>query len=119
MTALISWVAVAVVTIFFLFILKRLISFAFGFKRGSTPLPDELADVAEDVAGASRLAATFAGLAAFLAAPAGLLAIAAAMGLAPKPLIVILLPTLVAFAVGAAALSAAAKLYAKAMRRRK
>lgn len=73
--------------------------------------------VAEDIAGAGKVAATLATAATYFAAPAGLLAVAATIGLAPKPLIVVLLPVLVAFAAGAIVLSTLAKLYAKSARR--
>lgn len=82
-------------------------------------LHEDLADVAEDIAGVSRIAAALAGAVAFFAAPAGLLAVAGALGFVPAPLIVRLLPLLIAFAAGAAALSALAKLYVKAKRRRR
>jgi amino acid transporter len=119
MAAFISIVAVAIVAIFFVYILKRLFSLLVRKKEVEIPLHERLTDVAEDVAAASKVAATLASAAAFFAAPAGLLAVAAAFGLAPKPLIVVLLPALLAFAGGAIALSALAKLYAKSMRKRK
>ena len=119
MGTLINWLAIAAFLFFCYFVLKKLFDFAVRRKESKTPLPDDLADVAEDIAAASRVAAALATAAAFFAAPAGLLAVAAALGLAPKPLIATVLPTLLAFAVGAAALSAAAKLYAKSRRNRK
>lgn len=119
MSALIGWVAVGLVALFFLFILKRVIVFFFGRRHRKVPLHEDLVDMAEDVAGASRVAAALASAATFFAAPAGLLAVAAAFGFVAKPLIVVLLPTLLAFAFGAAALSAAAKLFAKIMRKRR
>lgn len=118
MATLISWIAVFVVFLMALFIFKRLLGLLFGPKKAKTPLPDELADAVEDIAGASRIAAALAAAATYFAAPAGLLAIAAAIGLAPKPLIVVLLPILLVIAFGAAALSAAAKLFAKSRRKR-
>ena len=118
MATLISWIAVSLVLLLALFILKRLLGLLFGPKKAKAPLHDELADAAEDIAGASRIAAALAAAATFFAAPAGLLAIAAAFGLAPKPLIVILLPTLLVIAFGAAALSACARLFAKSRRKR-
>ena len=101
------------------FVLKRVFSFVCTRRRLKAPLHDVLADVAEDVAAASRIAAALSSAAAFFAAPAGLLAVAAAFGLTPMPLIVTVLPTLISVAIGAAALSAAAKLYAKSRRKKK
>lgn len=119
MATLIVWTALAVVLFLLLFVLKRILGFVFGRSRPSRPFHDELADVAEDVAAASRIGAALASAAAFFAAPAGLMAIAAGLGLIPTPLISRVVPVLVVVAVGAAALSAAAKLYAKARRKSK
>ncbi|RYH54342.1 MAG: hypothetical protein EON54_13080 [Alcaligenaceae bacterium] len=69
--------------------------------------------MAEDIASVSRIALALATGAAFLAAPAGLLAVAAALGLAPRPLIVVALPAFAVFATVSAAIAAALKLYAK------
>ena len=52
-------------------------------------------------------------------APVGLLALGAALGLVSTPLIAKLVPVLAVFAVGAAAVSALAKLYAKSRRKGK
>ena len=119
MAKLIGVLALILIAWCLLFILKRLITFILGRRRSISPLHEDLADFAEDIAGASKVAATLATAAAYFAAPAGLLAVAAAVGLAPKPLIVVLLPVLGAFAAGAIALSTLAKLYAKSVRRRK
>lgn len=119
MKTLIAWLAVAVVLYLVYFVLRRILRFFFGRKSSDIALHDQLADVAEDIAGASRVAAALSTAAAFFAAPAGLLAVGATLGLVPVPLIVRILPFLVAFAFGAAALSALAKLYAKSRRRRK
>lgn len=119
MAKLMGVLGMVLVALLFLFILKRLIAFIFRRRRSSAPFHEELADVAEDIAGASKVAATLATAAAYFATPAGLLAVAAAVGLAPKPLVVVLLPALVVFAAGAIALSTLAKLYAKSVRRKK
>ena len=118
MATLISTVAVALVALLFIFVLKRVFGLLFRRKTHKAALHEDLVDVAEDIAGASKVAATLASAAAFFAAPAGLLALAATFGLAPRPLIVIIVPVLVAFAAGAIVLSALAKLYAKAVRKR-
>ena len=117
MARLIGVIGIVLVALFFLFILKRVISFIFRRRKPTAPFHEDLADVAEDIAGAGKVAATLATAAAYFAAPAGLLAVAAAIGLAPEPLIVVLLPVLVAFAAGAIVLSTLAKLYAKSVRR--
>ena len=119
MATLISTVAVALVALLFIFVLKRVFGLLFGRKKHEATLHEDLLDVAEDIAGASKVAATLASMAAFFAAPAGLLALAATFGLAPIPLIVTIVPALLAFAAGAIVLSALAKLYAKAVRKRR
>jgi hypothetical protein len=119
MKSLITLIGIVVLVLCVLYIVKRvLMLFLWRRKGAATVLHDDLADAAEDIAGASRIAAALFSLAGYLIAPAGLLAIAVALGLGPKPLIVVLLPLVLASAVGAAALSAAAKLYAKAQRRK-
>lgn len=118
MKTLISTVAILVVLLTFLFIAKRIADLLRRRKDSPVQLHEAIADVAEDVAGASKIAATLASAAVFFAAPAGLLAAGAALGLVKKPLIVVLLPALLAFAGGAMTLSAAAKLYAKRQRKR-
>jgi hypothetical protein len=117
MHTFIGWLAVAFVIYLSFFVLKRIGRFVANRRRAVAPLHVDLVDAAEDIASASRVAAVLAGAATFFAAPAGLLAIGAAIGLVSKPLIATLLPILVAFAAGAAALSALAKLYAKSKRR--
>lgn len=119
MRTVVSWLAVGVVALLVCFVLKKMLSLVRGRKQKKEPFHDSLVDVAEDIAAASRIAAALSGAAAFFAAPAGLLAVAAAFGLASKPLIVILLPLLLSFAIGASAMSAAAKLYAKSKRKNK
>lgn len=119
MKTFLSWVAFAVVIYFVFFIIKQLIRFIFRRKGANNPIHDQLADAADDIASASRVAAAFSSAAAFFVAPAGLLAVGAALGIVQVPLIVRLVPFLLAFAVGAAALSALAKLYAKSRRNKK
>lgn len=113
-----SWLAIAAILYVAYFMARRVFRFLRERKSSDVALHDQLADVAEDIAGASRVAAVLASAAAFFAAPAGLLALGAALGFLPVPLIVRILPVLVAFAMGAAALSAAAKLYSKSRRKR-
>jgi hypothetical protein len=123
MFTLIGWLAIAAVLYFIYFVVQRVFRFLFRFLfhkgEASKPLHDELADATEDIAAASRVAAALSGAASFFLAPVGLLAVGAALGLVSVPLIVKLAPILMVFAAGAAALSAAAKLYAKSRRRRK
>lgn len=116
MTLLISWLAIAVVALFAAFIVKRILSLL--LRRNRQAMHDEFVDVAEDVAAATRIAAALGSAAAFFAAPAGLMAVAVGFGIVPAPLIVTVLPALLVLAVGAAAASAGAKLYAKMQRRR-
>lgn len=78
----------------------------------------DVASVAEDIAGISKRAALLAGVMATLAAPAGLMAFASAIGLFPKPFIIIALPAFIAFAAISACVSAGAKIYAKSVRRK-
>ena len=118
MGKLLGWLAVLAVLYFVYFILKRIWRFVRERKGAQVALHDQLADVAEDIAGASRIAAALSSAAAFLLAPAGLLAIGAALGLVPVPFIVRLVPFLLVFAGAAAALSALAKLHAKSRRKR-
>ena len=115
---LISWLAVLALLYFAYFILSRIWRLLRWRKSESLALHDHLADVAEDIAGASRIAAALSSAVAFFVAPAGLLAIGAALGFVPVPLIVRLVPFLLIFAAAAAALSALAKLYAKSRRKR-
>jgi hypothetical protein len=117
MKTLIGWLAIAALIYFVYWILRRILRFIFTRSQSTKPLPDQLADVAEDVAAASRVAAALSTAAAFFAAPAGLLAIGAALGVVPTPFIIRILPVLGAFAFGAAALSALAKLFAKSRRK--
>lgn len=119
MGTLISWLAVAAVLYFIYFILRRILRFIVGRENTDVALHDRLADVAEDIASASRVAVVLSSAAAFFAAPAGILAMAAALGFVPVPLIVRIVPILIGFAAGAAALSALAKLYAKSRRKHK
>jgi hypothetical protein len=112
-------VVIGLVLLLVYFVLKRAVDSIRSRKSSKRHLHDELADVAEDIAAASRIAVALASAAAFLAAPAGLLAVATAFGIVPRPLAVTVLPVLVTFAIGAAALSAAAKLYAKSRRKKK
>lgn len=76
----------------------------------------DVVSVAEDIAGVSKIAVLFAGLAATLAAPAGIMSIASAIGLVPRPFIIIALPVFIVFAAVSASISAGAKLYAKSVR---
>lgn len=117
MATFINWLAVAAILYFVYFVIKRVLRFICKAKHSETPLHNQFADVAEDVAAASRVAAALSTAAAFFVAPAGLLAIGAALGIVPVPLIARLVPFLLAFAVGAAALSALAKLVAKSRRK--
>ena len=118
--------ALVVATLAALFVIRRIVSLAKWCKRRykSAPAPGdrpghiEVADVAEDVAAASRIAATVAAAAAALAAPAGLTALAVMIGLVSAPFIITVAPFLIAFAVAAAAVSAMAKLYSKHQRRK-
>jgi hypothetical protein len=123
MTLLIGSLALALVAFFVIFVLKRIFSLVFRGTRGTEntaekPIHDEVLDVAEDVAAASRITAAIAGAAAFFIAPVGLMAIGASFGFIPVPLIVTLLPVILVFAVAAAAISASAKLYAKKKRKK-
>lgn len=119
MKAMVGWLAVAAVLYCAYFIASRVLKLLFGRKRSGAVLHDELADVAEDVAGASKVVAALSAAAAWFLAPAGLLALGAAIGLVPTPLIAKLVPALAVFAVGATAFAALAKLYAKSRRKKK
>ena len=87
MKALVGWLAVAAVLYCAYFIAARVLKLLFGRRRSEAVLHDELADVADDVAGASRVAAALSAALAWFLAPAGLLALGAAVGLVPTPLI--------------------------------
>ena len=124
MARVITWIAIGFILFLAIIVLKKLLGFIFRSRSRSrsrtttTPFHDELADTTEDIASATRVAAVLTGAAAFLLAPAGLLGVGAMLGLVPTPLVVTLAPILVIVATGAAALSAAAKLYASSCRKR-
>ena len=118
MATLVSWIAIGVILYLGLIVLKKLFGFILRSRTTKTPFHDDLVDTTEDIASATRVAAVLTGAAAFLLAPAGLLGVGAMLGVVPKPLVVILAPILVIVATGAAALSAAVKLYAKRCRKR-
>lgn len=79
---------------------------------------EKIADHADTLAKASRVAGTVAVAGAFVAAPTGLTAAGVALGLVSAPLIVTIAPAIAGVAAGAAALSAGASLYSKARRKR-
>lgn len=79
---------------------------------------EKIADHADTLAKASKVAGTVAVAGAFVAAPTGLTAAGVALGLVSAPLIVSIAPAIAVVAGGAAALSAGASLYSKARRKR-
>ena len=79
---------------------------------------DQLADHADSLAKATRVAAGVAVVGAAVAAPTGLAAVGVAVGVVSAPLIVAAAPIFVAVAGGAITVSAAASLYSKARRKR-
>lgn len=79
---------------------------------------EQIADHADTLAKASKVAGTVAVAGAFVAAPTGLTAAGVALGLVSAPLIVSIAPAIAVVAGGAAALSAGASLYSKARRKR-
>lgn len=119
MRTFVGWLAVAGVLYFIYFVVKRVFRLLFRRRDASKPVHDELADAAEDIAAAGRVAAVLSGAVVFFLAPAGLMAVGAAFGIVSVPLVVKLAPALIVFAAGAAALSAAAKLYAKSKRNKR
>ena len=86
------------------------------YRKNKVFSPVDIASAAEDIAAVGKIAALVAGIAATLAAPAGLMALASAFGLVPRPLIIIALPAFIGFAAVSASISAGAKLYAKSAR---
>jgi hypothetical protein len=77
----------------------------------------QIADHADSLAKATRVAAGVAVVGAAVAAPTGLTAVGVAVGLVSAPFIVTAAPILVAVAGGALTISAAASLYSKARRK--
>lgn len=121
MTVLIAWLVVAAIAFLGLFVTARLLNLIFRRNKKSrssieqtpTPESDQLGDAAEDIAKASRVAAGLATAGAYVAAPKGLAALGAAIGLVSAPFVVKLAPLLVTVAFGATAISAAIHLYLK------
>lgn len=97
---------------------KRCLDLIKIYRANKKITPADVASVAEDIAGISKIAALLAGVTAALAAPAGLMAFASAIGLFPKPFIIIALPAFIAFAAVSACISAGAKIYAKSVRQK-
>jgi hypothetical protein len=79
---------------------------------------EQIADHADSLAKATRVAAGVAVVGAAVAAPTGLAAVGVAVGVVSAPLIVTAAPILVAVAGGAITVSAAASLYSKARRKK-
>ena len=79
---------------------------------------EQIADHADSVAKATRVAAGVAVAGAAVAAPTGIAAIGVAAGVLSAPLIVTAAPVLVAVAGGALTVSAAASLFSKSRRKR-
>ena len=99
-----------------IFVARKSITLIKRYRANKTLSANEIAGFAEDVALISKVAAVVAGIAATFAAPVGLMAFASAIGLIPRPIIVVALPVFIALAGISAAFSAAAKLYAKSKR---
>lgn len=121
MKLLVVGLAFTLVALLLVFAAARVLRLLFKqkFRKGSandngrTVRGEDVVDVLEDVAGASRIAAAISAVAAFIAAPTGLMAIAVGSGLVNAPLITTISPILGAVAVGSGAVFAAAKLYSK------
>jgi hypothetical protein len=101
MRTFIGWLAVAGVLYFAYFIVKRLLRFLLRRSEASTPHHVELADAAEDIAAASKVAAMLSTAVAFFLAPVGLMGFGAALGFVSVPVIVKLAPILIGFAAAA------------------
>ena len=104
MNAFVGFITIAVIIALGVYVLKRVI----GLFRGNKPV-----EVADDVAHASRVAAFISMIAVYFLAPTGFLALGAAIGIVPVPLVVSLAPYIAGFAIAAAAISSAIKLFAK------
>lgn len=79
---------------------------------------EEIADHADTVAKATRVAAAVAVTGAAIAAPTGLTAVGVALGVFSAPIITTVAPVLLVIAGGALTISAAASLYSKSRRRK-
>jgi len=90
-----------------MFIIERLFRLL-----ASRDKPNDVHDVVEDVALASRIAAVIGAISLYFLAPAGLLAL-----FIKPPLIVTIAPSLTVFATGAYVVFAVAKLYDKKRRK--
>ncbi|MDP3204963.1 MAG: hypothetical protein Q8M80_12925 [Hydrogenophaga sp.] len=79
---------------------------------------EEIADHADTVAKATRVAAAVAVTGAAVAAPTGLTAVGVALGVVSAPILTTAAPVLLLIAGGALTISAAASLYSKSRRRK-
>ena len=121
MKLLVVGIAFILVALLLAFAAARVLRLLFKqkFRKGSANdiedkvKSEDVVDVLEDLAGASRIAAAISAAAALVAAPTGLMAIAVGSGLVNAPLITTMSPILGAVAVGSGAVFAAAKLYSK------
>lgn len=95
--------ALALVCLVALFIIKRLVALTTSKNK-----KNDLHDVTEDIALASKVAAAIGGISLYFLAPAGIFAF-----LVAPPLIVAIAPALGIFAAGAYVVHALAKLYDK------
>jgi fatty acid desaturase len=98
-----QYLAIALLVLLGLFILKRIFSWLTSQNKR-----EEAHGAAEDIALVSRVATVIAGISVYFLAPAGIMAFFAA-----PPLIVSIAPLIAAFAAGAYAIHALAKLYDK------
>lgn len=104
-----NYLAMTLIFIIGLFIIKRLFMLL-----SSKDKHNDIPDVAEDIALASRVAVAIAAISVYFLAPAGLFAI-----FMSPPLIVVIAPAIGVFAVGAYVIYALAKLYDKNRKRKK
>ncbi|MNR38336.1 hypothetical protein D3C85_1564300 [compost metagenome] len=99
--------------------LRRLFRWAFRRDRKRLEIDhNQLNDVADEVAKATRTAALVSSAAAYSVAPTGIAALGAKIGLVSVPLIVVIAPKLGILAGGVLAVSSVISLYSKYRRRK-
>ncbi|THK40507.1 hypothetical protein E8Q33_13915 [Methylophaga sp. SB9B] len=102
MQRLLAFLAIFIILICGIFVFRRLIGI-YKLRHSHR----QIAEVAEDISGIAKVAAAVAALAAWSLAPVGIYSF-----FVSPPLVVLIAPFIIAFAMGASALSSVARIYA-------